>query len=248
MTASDMPAVARFDREDFITNRFAYEKGQHLSIIGPTGNGKTTLGLQLLEATAHPDLPAVLFAMKPKDDTIDKFIKATKARGHDYRKVGNWPPPPSIWRPGKPDGWIVQPKHTFNVDVDEPNHSEVFYRALQDSYKKGKRIVFADEAYSLDDELGLGRYLITLWTKGRSMGTGLWAATQKPTHVPTWMYSQATHVFLSYDPDKRARQRYREISGIDPDIAEHALKGLGEFEWLYLKPAGRATQMCVVSA
>ncbi|HWW95504.1 MAG TPA: hypothetical protein VN375_19195 [Vicinamibacteria bacterium] len=241
--------IARFDREEFIQERFDYKRGEHLSIIGPTGNGKTYLGQQLLKATANEKLPAVMFAMKPKDSTIDEFLKKAKAEGYDYRKVSSWPPAPSPWKPGKPDGWVIQPKHTFDVDRDEPQHAEIFYKALLDSYKKGNRILFGDEAYSLCEELGLKRYMITLWTKGRSMGAGMWAATQKPTHVPLWMYSQASHLFLSYDPDKRARDRYREISGIDPDVIQHALNSLEEeFSWVYIRPEGRRSQICIVGA
>jgi hypothetical protein len=237
------PTVARFTREEFITQRFDYHAGQHLSMLGSTGNGKTTLALQLLDAVSRPELPGIVLGMKPKDATLDRYIKQT-----GFRKVRTWPPPPSVWHPGKPRGYVLWPRTTHNPDVDEQHHSDVFHRAILDSYKKGNKILFADETYSLDDELGLGRDLITVWTKGRSMGCGLWAATQKPTHVPLWMYSQATHLFLSYDADKRARDRYREISGADPEVIGRTLWELGEYEWLYVRPNGRRTQMCIVGA
>jgi hypothetical protein len=243
--ASDNPLpVARFPRDQFV-EWFGreYKAGQHVSTLGSTGNGKTYLNLQLLGATAREELPAVVLAMKPKDDTIEKFRKTC-----GFRKVTTWPPPYSMWKPQHPPGWVLAPRHTFNPDVDEDEHARIFHRAILDSYKRGKRILFADEAYSLDDELDLGRYLVTVWTKGRSNGCGLWAATQKPTHVPLWMYSQASHLFLSFDPDKRARDRYREISGADPDVIARTLWELDEFEWLYVRPNGRRTQMCIVGA
>lgn len=245
-----MGKVVRFDRQEFIAERFAYKAGEHLSIIGETGNGKTYLALQLLQATARPDLPAIVLQMKPKDSTIDKFRKDTKEAGLDYRLARNWPPTPSIWKPGKPDGWVLAPKHLMDPDQDEERHAEIFRAALLDSYKKGKRIIFGDEAYSLDDEMGLGRYLVTLWTKGRSMGCGLWAATQKPTHVPLWMYSQATHLFLDYPSDKRARDRYREIGGMDPKVIEEAVWQASEeeFAWVYVRPNGRRSTICIVGA
>lgn len=236
--------VARFTREEFIATRFDYKSGQHVSLLGSTGNGKTTLAFQLLDAVATEKVPAIVLGMKPKDATLDKFRKTT-----GFRKVRTWPPPMSLWQPTKPRGYILWPRTTHNPDVDEAHHANEFHRCILDSYKRGNRILFADEAYSLDDELGLGRDLITVWTKGRSMGCGLWAATQKPTHVPLWMYSQASHLFLSYDNDKRARDRYRDISGSpDPAVIERALWSLGEFEWLYVRPNGRRTQMCIVEA
>lgn len=244
MTAKPPPLpVARFTREEFIATRWDYTAGEHVSFLGPTGSGKTTLAFQILKATARPDLPAIVLVTKPRDATVTKFYKDAA-----YRHVKNWPPPTSIWQPGKPAGYALWPKTSFDPYQDDAHHAEVFERALLDSYKKGDRILFADETYSLDRELGLGKPLITLWTKGRSMGTGLWAATQKPTHVPTWMYGQATHLFLAFDPDRRARDRYREISGVDPDVVGHTLQGLDKHEWLYINVAGRGSTMGVVKA
>jgi energy-coupling factor transporter ATP-binding protein EcfA2 len=240
-------SVQRIDRQDFIENYWDYKPGQHVSILGSTGNGKTTLALQLLEKTAHPELPGIVLAMKPKDDTVDKFHKKMKDSGNPYRRVRDWPARKSLWAPGDPSGYIVEPKHYFD-DEDEERHAAVFKSCLMHSYKTGNRIIFADEAYSLAEEMGLDMDLVRLWSKGRSMGTGLWAATQKPTHVPLWMYSQASHLFLSYDPDKRARDRYREISGADPKVIEQALLNTDEFEWLHIQPKGRQTTVCIVSA
>lgn len=237
-----MAAIQRFDREEYIAERWDYKPGEHVSFLGSTGNGKTTLALQLLAATATERVPGIVLAMKPKDKTVTDFQKL-----HGFRRVADWPPTPSLYHV-KPKGYIVWPKTVFKEDIDEAHHADVFRRCLQDSYKRGNRILFADEAYSLAEELGIGKSLITLWTKGRSMGTGLWAATQKPTHVPLWMYSQATHLFLSYDPDKRARDRYREISGTDPKIIEAALWETNEFEWVAVKPAGRQSTICIVGA
>lgn len=240
----EFPEIVRIPREDFIRDYWDYRKGEHVTFIAPTGNGKTTLALQLLENTAHEDLPAVVLVMKPRDETVDKFSKRV-----EYRKVNSWPPVKSPWKPRKPDGYIVWPKHNLR-NPRETNEmlSDVFYETIVDSYAKGNRIIFADELYSLDEELGLDTELITVWTKGRSMGTGLWGATQKPTHVPLWAYSQASHLFLSYDPDERARKRYGEIGGMNPELIVHATEQLEEYEWVYIKPAGRKSTICIVGA
>jgi hypothetical protein len=80
------------------------------------------------------------------------------------------------------------------------------------------------------------------------MNCTLWAASQRPAYIPTWAYSQSTHFFIAYDPDKRSRKRYEEISGVDPEIIREGTEALEEYEWLYVKAAGRKSVVCIVSA
>jgi hypothetical protein len=231
--------VVSVDRARFLADLWRYKGGEHVSLIGPTNAGKTWLSFQLLAKSATPALPAVVLSMKPRDDTVTKFARTNK-----FRIIPSWPPTPSIFHPRKPPGWVLWPRHTFDPDIDDDNHGEIFRRALLANYKQGDRIIFADEAYSLTNELGLGRILTTLWTKGRSMGAGLWAATQKPTHVPLWMYNSAEHLFLAKDPDVRAQKRFGEIGGVDPDLVSSVTSRLPQFHWLYIRRSD--SSLCVV--
>lgn len=233
--------VTVYDRDEFLDEVWSYEGGQHVTIIGPTGTGKTWLGFQLLERTARPELPAVVLVMKPRDETVERW-----AKGRDYRRVTNWPPQFSEVLRKKPSGFILKPDHAFDPDVDTPRHRQIFRRAILGSYKKGERIIFADELYSLCEELDLDDELISVWTKGRSMEAGVWGATQRASHVPLWAYSQATHLFLAFDPDKKAQLRFSEISGMDPDLVKAVVFQLQRHEWLYINQEERT--MCVISA
>lgn len=182
--------------------------------------------------------------MKPQDGTIEDAVDKLK-----YRVVDNWPPPPRLLPWGKdPRGYFVWPRHTFDPKVDNFRHHHIFRRTILDSYKRGNRIAFGDELFSLVNELKLRDELTTVWTKGRSMGNGLWGATQKPTHVPLWAYNQATHLFVSYDADKRNRQRFSEIGGVDPRLVSDIVEQLHKWQWLYIKrngPNGRPA-MCII--
>lgn len=235
--------IVRIDRAEFLSDYWDYRKGEHVTMIGRTGSGKTYLANQLLESTAHEELPAVVLVMKPRDSTAEALKKRAK-----YRKIFTWPPRPSVWHPRKPPGYLLWPKHSFDPTEDNERHAGIFAHALMDCYKRGGYIIFADELYSLSEELDLDPELICIWTKGRSMGTGLWGATQKPTHVPLWAYNQATHLFLAYEQDKRARDRYGEIGGIDQDLVKRAVLSLGDHEWLYIHQKGRASEVCIVGA
>ena len=67
--------VIRIPRDEFIADRWVYEPGEHVSLIGITGSGKTTLMRQLLVATATPKLPAVVLAVKPRDANMRRLAR-----------------------------------------------------------------------------------------------------------------------------------------------------------------------------
>jgi energy-coupling factor transporter ATP-binding protein EcfA2 len=236
----EFPEVERIERQDFIREYFHYNAGEHVSFLGPTGSGKTTFAYQLLQEVSKPELQGIVFVMKPRDDTATKWNKEL-----GYKRVSNWPPTMSIWDPKKPPGYTLWPKFTYKPRIDNAAHAEIFERCILDSYRKGNRILFADEVYGLSNEMGLGDELVAIWSRGRSMGCALWAATQKPTHVPLWMYSQATHLFLHNDPDERARKRFDEIGGVDPKLVRTVISKLAQHEWLYIHRNGPV--MAIVS-
>lgn len=231
--------VVAYPRDTFVRDVWHYQPGEHVSFIAPTKGGKTTLAYQLLHVTATKEVPAIVLVMKPRDDTIDAFTRRTK-----FRIVHDWPPPPSVMRPGKQPGYVLWPRFTEDLDGDDEAHALIFRRALRKSYLKGERILFADEIFSLQNEYGLRRDLERIWTKGRSMETGLWGATQMPAFVSGHMYSQAEHLFLGHDPDARRRERFGEIGGMDPKQIEAIVAQLPRFQFLYIRREDRT--MCVV--
>lgn len=250
--------LARFDRGDFLDNYWDYQPGEHVTSIMPTGGGKTYMNFQLLEKTP---IPAVTLVMKPKDAE-----PAMWTRRLGYKEVGHWPPPkPWPWQ-DKPRGYTLWPKQTLtDLDRDDEILRTEFSKALLHVYKHGDQIAFADEVGGLC-ELKLQKHLKALWMRGRSMGAGLWAATQKPSGdqggppVPTYLYSAATHLFLGYDQTKMNRQRFGEIGGVDPRMVEDAVmslrlhpitskSGVTNYvsEQLYIRKGGpNGAYMCVI--
>jgi hypothetical protein len=176
--------IAEFERDEFIAERWRYQAGEHVTFLAPTQQGKTTFAYQLIEKTAHPQLPALSLIMKPRDAVPAKWIKKL---GHP--RLQNWPPPIRYRWWDKPSGYALWPKRTGRVRADNVMLANRFGDALDHAYTHGNRIVFCDETVGLSRILKLDPELIALWTQGGGMGGGLWAASQKPSHIPTWAYN-----------------------------------------------------------
>lgn len=231
--------VHTFSREEFLRERWDYEPGQHVTILGATRNGKTHLAYQLLHKTATPDLQATVIVMKPRDTTVTRFSKE-----NGFRIIRDWPPSPLSRLAKKPAGYVLWPKASGDPDLEDERHARIFQRCIRSNYDKGRTITFADEVNSLEQEYKLSRDLIRCWTKGGSMESGLWAASQRPAYISRHAY-QAQHIFLSNDPDKDTLKRYGDIgAGIDADIIRHQTSKLEMYQWVYINRDQRA--ICIV--
>jgi hypothetical protein len=235
--------VTRFDRETFLTQVWDYQPGNHVTVLAPTTGGKTHLSYQLLGQSATPECPAVVMVMKPKDKATEQW---TKRLG--FETVRDWPPPTTkrLFRDKPIRGYSVWPRHVYDPAIDDARHRALFRKVILDSYKKGNRILFADETYSLEEELGLSTELRTVWTKGASMGCGMWAASQRPAYISKWAY-QAHHLFLGGEPDEDTQRRLSEIgAAVDAGKVRWILPRLGKWEFLYINRDEKA--MCIVGA
>jgi hypothetical protein len=241
-----LPPEYQITQDEFVAHYWAPEPGQHVSLIGPNGVGKTTIGLKLLAQCTqlHPQTIGIALAMKPHRGPKSEGRKATGdatvarlTRALGGRVTRTWRPPwwQQIGR--EPAFWTLWPKHSDEFRADLARHRELFERAILDSYNTGNRWIFADEIFSLVAELKLDPELIHVWSKGRSMKCAIIGATQRPAMVPRWMYSSAIHLFLWRDNDADARKRYGEISGIDPKRLTALTDGLRKHECLYVCPS-----------
>lgn len=234
-----MTRIEQFAREEFLSRRFHLTPGDHVTFLGPTQSGKTTLAFQMLDRVISGRHPAVAMVMKPRDPVPARWGKAI-----GLRRVAHWPPLTSWWPWAKPRGWLLWPRHSFEPDDDDARMYAEFRRAILGNYKQGNRITFGDEVWGLAVQLGLTRELETVWSRGASMGNGLWTASQRPRNVPLMAYSQAEHVLMSHTPDKQDRDRYAEIGGVDPDMVRAITARLPKYHWLYVRRTG--PRMCIV--
>jgi hypothetical protein len=241
--------IQTFDRQTFFHEVFDYHPGDCCTFLAPFGGGKTQIAFEALAVSATPDLQATVFVMKPKDATVTKFAAA-----QGFETIRDWPPSQvrglanRVWGK-KPPGYVLWPKDTGNPEYDDYMQEQIFRRAIRDMYntaKKKPNIMFADETYSLENELHLTKDLVRAWTKGRSVGNGLWAGSQRAAFISMWAY-QAQHLFIGHDPDRKAQDRYADIGGgFDPEVIKSIIAGLKRFQFLYISREERA--MCIVDA
>lgn len=193
-----------------------WRQGEHVTLVGPTGCGKTTLGLHLL---GRRDWVCVI-GTKPRDRTLDGL------RREGYRRLEEWPPP-QHW-----NRVLLWPKRKSLAD--RYTQAAAIAAALEAIYRTGAWCVFADELQYLCERLGLADDLAELWQQGRSLGVSIVGASQRPRYVPLAAYSQATHLFLWRSNDEADLRRLSELNGADTRTVRAVLPQLGRHEVLYV--------------
>lgn len=236
---SEAHDLVQIEREEFLRDYWDYEAGEHVTFIGPTQRGKTTLGFQLLNRTSHPDMRAYVLASKPRDPTVDRWIKPL-----GFGMTETWPPPVSF---KKKPGWFVKPAQTLkDLKKDNAELRRVFTACVMDCYAStDNRIVFADEAHEVQNELRMKDEMEAVWMRGAALKCGMWALAQRSAYNSYHMYNAPTHLFLFNDPDRRNRIRFGEIGGVEPKLVEEITNNLGEYQVLYINRKG--PYLCVVN-
>lgn len=219
------PLVESLGWADFRSS-FDWRQGEHVSILGPTKGGKTTLALALVPHREH----VAVLGTKPRDPALAELV-----RKHGYRRMQEWAPRPGERRV------LLWPRLTKADDWRSAR--PVYEHALSRIYESGGWCLYADEARVLCDErrpfLGLAPYMRLLWTQGRSLGVSIVAGTQRPAWVPPEMFDQAEHVFMFQDADADNVRKLGGFGGLDARTIRDTVPALGEHEALYVNTRDR---------
>lgn len=226
--------------------RLDWRQGEHVSLIGPTGTGKTTLALEILPRRQW----VVAIGTKPRDTTLQGILRpgrtgrlarilgTDEGGSGDYARIGEWPPPlhtPRVVLWPRVSGMTAANRRAIQA--------EIIGDALAEIFTAGAWCVFADEVWYLCKRLGLTEELEELWTQGRSIGISLVAATQRPAYVPLYMYDQATHLFFWADNDEANLRRVGGIGSLSPRIIRETVAQLAPHDVLYVN--ARSGAMCI---
>lgn len=217
-------ALTTIDRKSFhALFAKAWKPDQHVSLIGPTGRGKSTTAKQILSRRPGKTL---ILAPKGPDKTLANFGVRTPS----------WPPPPWIDKRVRNGKLILRLEPRLKKPQDFDTMREHFKRAIEQCFRQGHWTVYIDELQVAADPrmMGLGKIIELIMITGRSRGTTIVSAVQAPRWVPRATYDQASHVILWRQRDKEGLKRVSEISGVDTKQVQAIVTDLDYHEMLWV--------------
>lgn len=194
--------------------------GEHVTLVGPTGAGKTHMMLTLARLCRY----VLVIATKRRDPLVTKLRETHKLTANLSRDV--------IWSyDGQPIDrrllfWPRAPEKA-SAKQRHDMQAEAIRGALDWADKTGGWAVLVDELMWAAKQLRLQEELEAVWFQGRTQGVSMIAAAQRPRHVPLLAFSQATYVILWQTSDSQDIERLREISsGFPRQMMEQAVASL----------------------
>lgn len=221
-----------------------HKLGEHVSIEGPTGSGKTLLGLLLLEERGkrttvnRRPIHITVFCNKNRDATTQLLVNAGWPR---IRTLADWPPPYGS------EQVVLWPAYGDPETVAR-RQAEIFGPALREIFSSGNQIAYVQEAQYFSDPqpdgLGLRGTLTRIWGEARSSGLTMIADTQRPVAVPVKMWTEPYWLFLFRPEDEDDLKLVAARSG-HKQLVLDVLPTLDTHEFLMLRR--RPEQLAVIS-
>ncbi len=216
-----VPFVPWSEHHRTMVQNWTLDETPHVSIIAPTGSGKTVLMMQGLLPSLR-DEQLLYFDVKGWDKEINK---------HGLRRIKRFPTRfERNMRDTAPQAkWYV---YRANDSVDTA-------RVMERAYAEGDWTLVLDEERAMTDNhpnLGLKALVEKYRMRGRGRVSVI-AATQAPRFVVSSFYEQASHLYIARVEDKRARRRLQEIGG-NSEVIERVVSQLPRYHFLYIGPLG----------
>jgi hypothetical protein len=207
--------------------RETWQPGEHLSVIAPTGAGKTTFVGGILDSCRR-----YVLALDPKggDSTLG---------GLGYERLNTWPGERKIARMvaenddhGRPSRYIVGPRV-----VRESDHERlraVCKDALDGAFNMGGWTCYVDELQILTDPrmMNLRQEADRMLIAARDKGLSFVSSYQAPSWVTPHAGKMSTWVAVSYTRDTDVVNRLAEILGRPKPEIRGALQGIEKYMWV----------------
>lgn len=204
---------------EFVNQHFQWEQGEHLTAIGPTGAGKTTLSMALLPFRRY----VIATGTKPKDPTLDKLKDES---GYVLLRK---------WQKLSPE---LYPKRLIWPDSRDLHSAakqrEVFMDAFAHIYQEGGWCTYIDEMWYFIHHLKMEKEVKTFLQQSRSNNISMLLLTQRPAFVPLECYDQSSHLFFARDNDESNLKRISGIAWLSAKTVRETVASLDRFQWLYI--------------
>lgn len=217
--ALEFPRGETFDR---FMDRFAkaWEPGQHIALVGPTGVGKSTFAGHLLPRRKY------VLALDPKGG--DSTLSMLERRG--FTRITRWPPPRRILEGierGEPARLIVGQK--LRSRADRPKLGGLLREALDGAFEDGGWTVYVDELQIAADQrlMNLMASIEENLIAARDRGVSVVTSYQRPARVPRSASEMSTYLVTWYTRDVDTVNRLAEMMGRDKKEVRGAIRGLG---------------------
>lgn len=172
---------------------FLIRPTERVTLVGRTGSGKTFAARTLL-AKRHR-----LIVIDPKDDlgTPDWNLEEATERG--WRELARGQP--ARLRVTAPVGEL-------------PDWEEYYRRGFMAASPRAPVAIYTDEVYGVvSPGAKPGPFFTAVYTRGRTRYCSAWAATQRPTWVPRFLFSEADWLLCFLLTELQDRKRMAEVMG-----------------------------------
>lgn len=218
------PLLSRGEFLDIFAEQYAC--GQHVTFIGPTQRGKTTLCHQMLAQVCGPDCPAYVIALKPPGR--DPQMAAAPKR-LNLNLVNEYPSKTRqrIARKRNRNGFVVRPDHVMHDHkATRTNLKRVTGETLNECYaSKQECIVVLDETHITQNDLGLKDEIEAPLMRGAPV-VSVWCLIQRGRYITYQAYCAPEWMILYFDPDSDNQKRYGDIGGVDPRLIRYIVSRL----------------------
>jgi hypothetical protein len=198
--------------------RFEWAQSQHVGLIGPNGQGKTTLLTAILPRRQY----VAVLVTKPRDESIDRLIASGYDRYEEWLDVD----------PDKSPRRVIWPD-AKRLGAQE-NQTRVFRKALEQMFVDGGWCSVIDEGFYFAKRLKLSDAMMDYWTQGRSNKLSFVVGTQRPAWVPVEMYGESTHLFIWRTVEREALRRVSDLGAANAEVAKLVIQNLEPHQCLYV--------------